>query len=139
MRRFQVNRASIAKMSEKLCPKIQVKEDKAGVKASECLLMYSREGKYEGMKKSTVTMGAGTSKKGAITVGVGTSGQAATCGRLASADGAIGSASGVTSSVGATGTGTAAGGGASRKAKVVVVPIVEKAMTRTAAKKQKKP
>lgn len=25
MRRFQVNRASIAKMNEKLCPKIQVK------------------------------------------------------------------------------------------------------------------
>uniref|UniRef100_A0A2N9EU15 CCHC-type domain-containing protein n=1 Tax=Fagus sylvatica TaxID=28930 RepID=A0A2N9EU15_FAGSY len=47
MRRFQVNRASIAKMSGKLCPKIQVKVDKAGVKASECLLLYSGEGKYE--------------------------------------------------------------------------------------------
>uniref|UniRef100_A0A2N9GEU7 SWIM-type domain-containing protein n=1 Tax=Fagus sylvatica TaxID=28930 RepID=A0A2N9GEU7_FAGSY len=47
MRRFQVNRASIAKMSRKLCPKIQVKVDKAGVKASECLLLYSGEGKYE--------------------------------------------------------------------------------------------
>ncbi|GMY08613.1 hypothetical protein FCV25MIE_03852 [Fagus crenata] len=47
MRRFQVNRTSIAKMSGKLCPKIQVKVDKAEVKASECLLMYSGEGKYE--------------------------------------------------------------------------------------------
>jgi hypothetical protein len=47
MRRFQVNRASIAKMSGKLCPKIQVKVDKAGVKASECLLLYAGEGKYE--------------------------------------------------------------------------------------------
>ena len=47
MRRFQVNRAPITKMSEKLCPKIQVKVEKAGVKASECLLLYSREGKYE--------------------------------------------------------------------------------------------
>jgi hypothetical protein len=47
MRRFQVNRASIAKMSGKLCPKIQVKVDKAEVKASECLLLYSGEGKYE--------------------------------------------------------------------------------------------
>ncbi|GMY34089.1 hypothetical protein FCV25MIE_29331 [Fagus crenata] len=47
MRRFQVNRASIAKMSGKLCPKIQVKVDKAGVKASECLFLYSEEGKYE--------------------------------------------------------------------------------------------
>ena len=35
-------------------------------------------------------------------------------------------------------TGAAAGDGASRKAKVVVVPTVEKAMTRIAAKKQKK-
>uniref|UniRef100_A0A2N9EY34 SWIM-type domain-containing protein n=1 Tax=Fagus sylvatica TaxID=28930 RepID=A0A2N9EY34_FAGSY len=47
MRRFQVNRASIAKMSEKLCPKIQVKVEKAEIKTSECLLMYSGEGKYE--------------------------------------------------------------------------------------------
>ena len=47
MRRFQVNRASIAKMSEKLCPKIQVKVKKAGVKAIEYLLMYSGEGKYK--------------------------------------------------------------------------------------------
>uniref|UniRef100_A0A2N9G9T6 SWIM-type domain-containing protein n=1 Tax=Fagus sylvatica TaxID=28930 RepID=A0A2N9G9T6_FAGSY len=47
MRRFQVNRASIAKMSGKLCPKIQVKVEKAGVKASECLLMFAGEGKYE--------------------------------------------------------------------------------------------
>jgi hypothetical protein len=47
MRRFQVNRASIAKMSEKLCPKIQVKVEKADIKTSECLLMYSGEGKYE--------------------------------------------------------------------------------------------
>jgi hypothetical protein len=47
MRRFQVNRTSIAKMSGKLCSKIQVKVDKAGVKASECLLLYFGEGKYE--------------------------------------------------------------------------------------------
>uniref|UniRef100_A0A2N9FNG2 SWIM-type domain-containing protein n=1 Tax=Fagus sylvatica TaxID=28930 RepID=A0A2N9FNG2_FAGSY len=159
MRRFQVNRASIAKMSGKLCPKIQVKVDKAGVKASECLLMYSREGKYEvdyrqqkfvvnlrektcgckkwdisgischhaisailhkgickkfghnsrtcplakkkksktgskGKKKSAVTVGARTSKKGVVTVGAGTSGQAAACGRLASAGGAAGSVGG---------------------------------------------
>ena len=47
MRRFQVNRTSITKMSGKLCPKIQVKVDKAEVKASECLLMYSGERKYE--------------------------------------------------------------------------------------------
>uniref|UniRef100_A0A2N9ILE3 SWIM-type domain-containing protein n=1 Tax=Fagus sylvatica TaxID=28930 RepID=A0A2N9ILE3_FAGSY len=47
MKRFQVNRASIAKMSGKLCPNIQVKVEKAGFKASECLLMYSGEGKYE--------------------------------------------------------------------------------------------
>jgi hypothetical protein len=47
MRRFQVNRASIAKMSGKLCPKIQVKVDKAGVNASEYLLLYSGEGMYE--------------------------------------------------------------------------------------------
>ena len=47
MRRFQVNRASIAKMSGKLCHKIQVKVDKAGVKASEYLLLYSGEGMYE--------------------------------------------------------------------------------------------
>ena len=47
MRRFQVNKASIAKMCGKLCPKIQIKVEKAGVKASEYLLMYSREGKYE--------------------------------------------------------------------------------------------
>jgi hypothetical protein len=47
MRRFQVNRASIAKMSGKLCSKIQVKVEKAGVKASECFLLYYGEGKYE--------------------------------------------------------------------------------------------
>ncbi|GMY19867.1 hypothetical protein FCV25MIE_15109, partial [Fagus crenata] len=47
MRRFQVNRASIAKMSGKLCPKIQVKVDKAGVSASEYLLLYSGEGMYK--------------------------------------------------------------------------------------------
>ena len=47
MRRFQVNRASIAKMSGKLCPKIQVKVDKAGVKVSEYLLLYTGEGMYE--------------------------------------------------------------------------------------------
>ena len=99
----------------------------------------------KGKKKSTITMSVGTSKKGAVTVGVWTSGQAAACGRLASAGGATGSAggatgsaSGATGSIGATGTGVAAGGGASRKAKVVVVPTVEKAMTRIAAKKQKK-
>ena len=38
----------------------------------------------------------------------------------------------------AAGTGAVARGGASRKAKVMVVPTVEKAMTRIAAKKQKK-
>ena len=47
MKRFQVNKASITKMSGKLCPNIQVKVEKAGFKASECLLMYSGEGKYE--------------------------------------------------------------------------------------------
>ena len=41
-------------------------------------------------------------------------------------------------STSATRTGTAAEGDASRKAKMVVVPTVEKAMTRIAAKKQKK-
>ncbi|GMY31961.1 hypothetical protein FCV25MIE_27203 [Fagus crenata] len=161
MRSFQVNRASIAKMSEKLCPKIQVKVDKAGVKANECLLMYSREGKYEvdyrqqnrtcplakkkksktgskGKKKSAVTVGARTSKKGVVTVGAGTSGQAAACERLASASGATGNVGGATSNAGATGTDAAVGSGASRKAKVVVMPTVEKAMTRIAAKKQKK-
>uniref|UniRef100_A0A2N9J5M7 CCHC-type domain-containing protein n=1 Tax=Fagus sylvatica TaxID=28930 RepID=A0A2N9J5M7_FAGSY len=251
MRRFQVNRASIAKMSGKLCPNIQVKVDKAGVKASECLLMYSGEGKYEvdyrqqskikdyvdhcytiekykksyepiihpvpsmkqwirtqydpvdpplerchpgrpkrkrkrdptepsnpyrfsklgtdikcsvckkfghnsrtcplakkkksktsskGKKKGDVTMGAGTSKKGAVTVDAGTSGQATASKVVVVPTGSAG----VTSSVGATGTGAAAGtgatagGDASRKAKVVVVPTVEKAMTRIATKKQKK-
>ena len=41
-------------------------------------------------------------------------------------------------STSATRTGAAAEGDASRKAKIVVVPTVEKAMTRIAAKKQKK-
>jgi hypothetical protein len=39
---------------------------------------------------------------------------------------------------GAVGTTTGAGGAASKKAKVMVVQTVEKAMTRIAAKKQKK-
>ncbi|GMY12308.1 MuDR family transposase [Fagus crenata] len=243
MRRFQVNRASIAKMSEKLCPKIQVKVDKAGVKASECLLIYSGEGKYEvdyrqqkfvvnlrdktcGCKKWDISgipchhpisailyegskiedyvnhcytiekykksyepiihpvpickkfghnsrtcslakkkkskTGSKGKKKGAVTVGAGTSGQAVACGRLASAGSGSGSAGSATGSVarrgngttgsaagsgnGATTTGSAvggngassSGGGASRKAKVVVVPTVEKAMVRIAAKEQKK-
>ena len=42
-----MNKASIAKMSGKLCPKIQVKVDKAGVKVSEYLLLYTGEGMYE--------------------------------------------------------------------------------------------
>ena len=71
-------------------------------------------------------------------MGAGSSGQAAACERLASAGGVTGIASGATDIAGATRTGAAAGGGASRKAKVVVVPTVEKAMTRIAAKKQKK-
>uniref|UniRef100_A0A2N9HBF3 SWIM-type domain-containing protein n=1 Tax=Fagus sylvatica TaxID=28930 RepID=A0A2N9HBF3_FAGSY len=271
MRRFQVNRASIAKMSGKLCPKIQVKVEKAGVKASECLLMYSGEGKYEvdyrqqkfvvnlrektcgckkwditgipchhaisailhegskiedyvdhcytiekykksyepiihpvpsmeqwtqtqydpvdpplerchpgrpkrqrkrdpiepsnpyrfsklgtnikcsvckklghnsrtcplakkkkskigskGKKKSTVTVGAGTNKKGAVT-----SGQAATCGRLAFAGDATGSAGGATGTAGATGTGAAtgtvnaAGIGSKGKKKSVLLWVLE--------------
>ena len=83
-------------------------------------------------------------KKGVVTVGAGTSGQAAACGRLASAGGGSGSLAGRGN--GAIGTGNAAGdngassigGGASRKAKVVVVSTVEKAMERIATKKQKK-
>ena len=42
-----MNRTSIAKMSGKLRLKIQVKVEKARVKASECLLMYFGEKKYE--------------------------------------------------------------------------------------------
>uniref|UniRef100_A0A2N9HPZ0 Uncharacterized protein n=1 Tax=Fagus sylvatica TaxID=28930 RepID=A0A2N9HPZ0_FAGSY len=81
MRRFQVKKASIARMSGKLCPKIQW--------PSCC--MWETE-----------------------------------------------STGGATGSAGATETGSAARGGASRKAKVVVVPTVEKVMTRIATKKQKK-
>ena len=77
-------------------------------------------------KKFAVTLGASTSKNGVVTVGVGISNQAAACGRLSSAGDATDSVGG------ATGT------GASRKAKVVVVPTVKKAITRIAAKKQKK-
>ncbi|GMY18737.1 hypothetical protein FCV25MIE_13976 [Fagus crenata] len=119
MRRFQVNRASIAKMSEKLCPKIQVKVEKAGVKASECLHMFAGEGKYEGKKKSRGAGAAGTA-------GAGGAGTAA--GAARTAEGAAGIA----------GTTAGVGGAASKKAKVMVVPTVEKAMTRIAAKKQKK-
>ena len=82
----------------------------------------------KGRKKCAITMSAGTSKKGAIIVGARTSGQAATCGRLASAGGVTGSAAG--------GNGVSlSGSGASRKAKVVVVPTVKKAMVRIVAKK----
>ena len=77
-------------------------------------------------------------------MGARTSGQAAACGRLASAGGGSGSLAGRGN--GAIGTGNDAGdngassigGGASRKAKVVVVSTVEKAMERIATKKQKK-
>ncbi|GMY19741.1 DEK carboxy-terminal domain protein [Fagus crenata] len=167
MRRFQVNRASIAKMSEKLCPKIQVKVDKAGVKAGECLLLYSGEGKYVVVRTETflafhVTMPSlpfsireKGKKKGVVSVGAGTSGQVAACGKVASASGGSGSVAGKGNGAtddatgrgnGATGTGGAAGGngtsssggGASRKAKVVMVPTVEKAMERIVDKKQKK-
>ncbi|GMY33874.1 DEK carboxy-terminal domain protein [Fagus crenata] len=149
MRRFQVNRASIAKMSGKLCPKIQVKVDKAGVKASECLLMYAGEEKYEvdyrqqkfvvnlrektcGCKKwdmpslpFSIREGKKKSRGAAGAEGAGTAGTGA---------GGAGTAGGV---AGIAGTTAGAGGSTSKKAKVIV-PTVEKAMTRIAAKKQKK-
>ncbi|GMY19169.1 DEK carboxy-terminal domain protein [Fagus crenata] len=157
MRRFQVNRASIAKMSGKLCPKIQVKVDKAGVKASECLLMYAGEEKYEGKKKSRGAAGAGTAGAGgartagiaaegagtsAGTAGAGGAGTAGTgAGGAGTARGVVGTAAGGAGTAGGVagiaGTTASAGGSASKKAKVIV-PTVEKAMTRIAAKKQKK-
>ncbi|GMY04841.1 MuDR family transposase [Fagus crenata] len=182
MRRFQVNRVSIAKMSGKLCPKIPVKVKKAGVKASECLFLYSGEGKYEGKKKkstggatgsaggATSSAGAtGTPSKGKKKAAGGATGTAGSSGTTAKGKkksggaGAAGTAAAegvggaVTAAGGVGGTETAVGGAVtvaggavtavrgagtaaarSRKAKVVVVPIVEKAMTRIAAKKQKK-
>ena len=65
-------------------------------------------------------------KKGVVTVGAGTSGQAAACGRLASAGGGSGSADGATSSAagkgnGATGTGSVAGGNGASSSGVVQV------------------
>ena len=37
----------IAKMTGKFFPKIQVKVEKAGVKASECMILYAGKGKFE--------------------------------------------------------------------------------------------
>uniref|UniRef100_A0A2N9H1Q0 MULE transposase domain-containing protein n=1 Tax=Fagus sylvatica TaxID=28930 RepID=A0A2N9H1Q0_FAGSY len=83
MRRFQVNRASIAKMSGKLCPKIQVKVDKAGVNASEYLLLYSGEGivanacggsgSAGGVSGSAVGRGNGATRTGSAVRGNGPS------------------------------------------------------------------
>ncbi|GMY29318.1 MuDR family transposase [Fagus crenata] len=129
MRRFQVNRASIAKMSGNLCPKIQVKVEKAGVKASECLLLYSGEGKYEGKKKkstggatgsaggATSSAGAtGTPSKGKKKAAGGATGTAGSSGTTAKGKkksrgaGAAGTAAAVTAAGGVGGAVTAAGG-----------------------------
>uniref|UniRef100_A0A2N9IJF0 Transposase MuDR plant domain-containing protein n=1 Tax=Fagus sylvatica TaxID=28930 RepID=A0A2N9IJF0_FAGSY len=214
MRRFQVNRVSIAKMSEKLCPKIQVKVEKAGGSKIEdyvehCYTIEKYKKSYEPIIHLVPSIEQWTQtqydpvdpplerchpdrpkrmrKRDPIEPSNPYSGQAVVCGRLASAGGATGNASGATGTAGATGTGSkgkkksvvtvgagtgvaagtvtgaaagigtaaatgtvaaatgtsvaagtaAAGGAASKKAKVVVVPTVEKAMTRIAAKKQK--
>ncbi|GMY27369.1 MuDR family transposase [Fagus crenata] len=204
MRRFQVNRASIAKMSGKLCPKIQVKVGKkkkstdgaigsAGDATSTAGGATSTAGatgtrskgkkkaaggatgatgtvgssgttaKYmlleKGKKKSGGAGAAGTAVSGgvggAVTADGGVGGAVTAAGGAGGAVTAVGGA--VTAAGGAGGAVTAVGGAVtaaggavtavrgagtaaagSRKAKVVVVPTVEKAMTRIAAKKQKK-